>query len=119
MYYFISDKNFDKQTLHPTIPFSKMNKEDGITKRICVSKSINGCLSAIQPMLNGIYYVHWCDSNCVIQPTLDQVPDTPFTGEEWIIEPTIMNLFMTIKIKSQHHSWFNNMAVNVNTFELA
>ena len=55
MYYFISDKNFDKETLCPIIPFSKMNKEDGTTKRICVSKSINGCLTAIQPMLNGIY----------------------------------------------------------------
>lgn len=118
MYYFVSDKNFDKETLYPIIPFSRMKKEDSKTKRICVSKSINGCLSAIQPNLNGIYYVHCCESDNVIQPSIDQVPDSPFTGEEWIIKPVIMNLFIKIKIMSQHTSWYNNMAVNVNTFEI-
>jgi len=95
-----------------------MKKEDSDTKRICVSKSINGCLSAIQPMLDRIYYVHCCESDKVIQPSIDQVPDSPFTGEEWITESVIMNLFITIKIYSQHTSWYNNMAVNVNTFEI-
>ena len=48
-YYFISDKNNIK-TLYPRIPDNFMTKngyEDNITKRVCFSTSIGGCLAAL------------------------------------------------------------------------
>lgn len=45
-----------------------------------------------------IVYIHQCKSNNVIQPTTDQVVDVCFTGEQWILEPVKMKLFMKIVI---------------------
>ena len=47
MYYFVSTTNFDKQTLYPRIPHSRMLNEDDKTERICVSKSIDNCLVSV------------------------------------------------------------------------
>lgn len=78
-----------------------METEDDKIKRICVSKSINGCLSACQCWdKEDIVYIYKCESNKVIQPTLKQVPDQCFTGEEWILEPVRMQLFMKVKIET-------------------
>lgn len=46
-YYFASDVNFDGKTLYPLIPKRRMQLENNTIKRICVSKSIVGCLTAI------------------------------------------------------------------------
>gem|GEM_PF-2600933 len=99
-YYFASKQNFDNQILEPRIPLHKYNSEDDEIKRICVSQSINGCLTAIGSRfsIGEIVYIHQCESNNVIQPTTDQVADVCFTGEQWIVESVVMHLFMKIVI---------------------
>jgi hypothetical protein len=95
-----------------------MQKEDFSTKRICVSKSINGCLTAIEPCEGDLLYIHWCESNNVTQPSINQVADAPFTGEEWILEPVVMNAFMTIRIIKRYSNMINNLSNNLYTYEL-
>lgn len=100
-YYFASKEDFNNETLYPRIPENRMSGENNTTERICVSKSINGCLSAVQCFDdNDIVYIHQCESNYVIQPTINKVPDVLFTGEEWIFEPVLMKKIMKIKIIS-------------------
>jgi hypothetical protein len=116
MYYFVSKQNFNGQILYPRVPENRMTCEDADTPRICVSKSINGCLSAVGVFGEDEVYVHWCESSNVIQPTVDQVPDCPFTGEEWIVEPVVMNGFMKIKIIGYQMMSVNNMSIWIYTF---
>ena len=98
-YFFISRKNHDNKILNPRIPKNRMPSEDEKTARICVSTSIAGCLAAVHGLKEGnTVYIHTCESNQVIHPTKDQVPDVFFTGEIWITEPVQMNLIGKIKI---------------------
>lgn len=108
MYYFVSDKNFDMEILFPRIPENKAKPEDKVTPRICVSKSIIGCIES-----TGIFrkhetlYVHSCYSNNVYSPTQEQVDDVMFSGEEWIVEPVRMKLRWILDItKTNIHSNF-------------
>ena len=97
-----------------------MNNENKLTKRICVSKSINGALSAIGGFdIGDVMYVHICHSDKVYQPFLQEVPDVCFTGEEWVLEPVKMKLFTTIKINAVLESVLNNMHNDVYSFEIA
>ncbi len=89
-----------------------MECEDDKIERICVSKSINGCLSACQCWFkDNIVYIYTCGSNKVIQPTLEQVPDRYFTGEEWILEPVVMKLFMKVKIKASYECGLDSKTI--------
>ena len=116
MYYFISKHNFDSDILEPRIPINRLEDEDDKIKRVCVSKSIVGCLSAIAPPENEILIVHTCDSINVIQPTVEQVPDVMFTGEEWILEPVNMNYLMTIKTIKKFDNNIYDYGVTINTY---
>jgi hypothetical protein len=114
MYYFVSNKNFDGQILHPRIPKNRLTEkgvEDSIIPRICVSKSLIGCIQSteIYPKYKRIY-VHTCDSNNIIQPTRKQVNDSYLFGEEWILEPVKMELFTVLHvtkeiINEQYSKW--------------
>jgi hypothetical protein len=120
-YYFVSSTNFDNEILHPRIPENRMKNENSIKERICVSKSINGCLSALGKLeFDEILYVHTCqaDSRNVMQPSIQDVEDSPLTGEEWIITSTQMKLFMKIKINGVIYSIINNMHNTVFAFEV-
>lgn len=98
-YFFISRRSHDNKILKPRIPKNRMPSEDDKTARICVSTSIAGCLAAVQGLKEGnTIYIHTCESNQVIQPTVDQVPDIFFTGEVWITESVEMELIGKIKI---------------------
>lgn len=98
-YFFISRKNHDNKILNPRIPKNRLPSEDEKTARICVSTSITGCLAAVQGLKEGnTVYIHTCESNEIIQPTKDQVPDVYFTGEIWITESVQMELIGKIKI---------------------
>lgn len=100
IYYFTSKEDFDNQILYPKIPKNRMPGEDETTPRICVSKSINGCLSGVQNYeKNDIVNIYKCESDNVMQPSLEQLPDSLFSGEEWILEPVLMTLLMKIKIQ--------------------
>lgn len=119
-YYFASKQDFDNQILKPRIPIHKYKSEDEKTNRICVSQSINGCLTAIGSRfsIGEIVYVHQCESNNVIQPTTDQVVDVCFTGEQWILEPVVMHLFMKIVIIGLIDATVNELSNVLYAFKL-
>jgi len=116
MYYFVSIKNFDNQILHPRIPKNRMNNEDEEIERICVSQSIDGCLVATYYGVGDIIYVHTCESDKVISPTPEQVEDAPFTGEQWIIEPVEMKLFMKLEITEKIDRVIGNADLSIDTY---
>lgn len=118
-YYFASRKNIDNEVLSPRVPLHRTTFEDNETKRICVSQSINGCLTAIDNFVPGeIVYIHVCecDNEYIVQPKLDQVIDTCFTGELWITEDVKMTLFMTIKITGMITTTIANMNNTMYSF---
>lgn len=91
--YFVSEKNFDNKILMPRIPKTISSHEDEKVKRICVSPSLYGALSAIDHDFNtNTMYIHICESNDIYQPTLKQVGDSGVTGELWLLKPTKMRL---------------------------
>lgn len=102
MYYFVSTKSFNNKILQPKIPKNKASSEDYITPRICVSKSLLGCLESTD-----IYtkhkrvYVHTCNSNNIIQPSYKEVNDAYLFGEEWILESVEMKLFTILYIEKE------------------
>lgn len=76
-----------------------METEDDKIKRICVSKSINRCLSTTQCWdKEDIVNIYKCESNKVIQTTLKQVPDrciisvAPLTSKKKRPMPTHVEL---------------------------
>lgn len=121
LYYFASKHNYDRETLMPRIPLHKFNKEDNIVERICVSQSIHGCLSAIgcRFKVGDIVYIHICESHNAVQPTIEQVGDVCLTGEQWILEPVEMKLFMKIEITGVTNTTIGNMDNAVCLFKLA
>jgi hypothetical protein len=97
--------------LSPRIPKNISSSEDDIIPRVCVSKSLKGCLESTD-----IYrkhkriYVHTCNSNNIIQPLGNQVHDAYLFGEEWILEPVEMKLFTILYINKviineQYSKW--------------
>ena len=118
-YYFASKNNFDKQILEPRIPVNRMNSENDTTKRVCVSQSINGCLTAVGMFnIGDTVYVHKCKSDNVIQPFIEQVQDSCFTGELWILEPVEMELFITLVIIGLIDATINNIDNILYAFKL-
>lgn len=118
-YYFASKKNVDNEVLSPRVPLHRTLTEDNETKRICVSQSINGCLTAVDNFVPGkIVYIHVCecDDEYIVQPELDQVIDACFTGELWITEDVKMTLFMTIKITGMITTRIANMNNTMYSF---
>ena len=113
MLYHVSFEQVKDGIFYPRIPGQRLEGEDNTTKRICFSKSINGCLSAIpdgytlthgakclseKHMANPILYVYMLneksvDSKNIIAPhqlaEKGLVPDAVFTGEHWVINTTV------------------------------
>jgi len=106
--------------LEPRIPVCKYNCEDSEIKRICVSQSINGCLTAIGSRfdLGDKVYIHQCESDNVIQPTSEQVKDVHLTGEQWILEPIAMTLLYTIIILGTLNSTIKGVCNVLYAFRL-
>ena len=89
----------------PRIPSSRIGnhgsefKEDSVTPRICVAKTVEGALRAMPqtgkiianmrsiglPVVIHAYYLS-ADARNVYLPTEDEVPDVKNTGELWLLE---------------------------------
>jgi hypothetical protein len=85
-----------------------------------VSQSINGCLTALSSSfgIGDIVYVHQCESDKVMQPTVEQVIDAPFTGEMWILEPVMLKLFVKVVVIGFMDATVGNMSNIVFAFKL-
>ena len=118
-YYFASKKNFDNEIMKPRIPTNRMKCEDEIIQRICVSQSINGCLTAVGLFnIGDTVYIHKCKSDNAIQPSIEQVGDVCFTGEQWILEPVEMELFTKVVIIGMIDATINNIDNIMYSFKL-
>ena len=106
-YYFVSNTKLKDEVLKPRIPQNRLTKsgrEDNTTPRICVSKSIIGCLQSTNTYISKKrLYLYYCevDSNYVIQPKERQLRDAKFTGEEWITIPTEFTLESILHITKE------------------
>lgn len=98
-YYFASKERMNNMIIEPRIPKNRLPDENNKIKRICVSQSINGCLTAVGGFKIGdVVYIHKCQYNDPIQPDINDVCDVYLTGEVWITEPVKLELFMGICI---------------------
>ena len=102
MFYHISE-NPNLSVLLPRIPQSAyVPGEDDTTKRVCVSDSIDGCITAIQPYsFPQKYYAYTpIDSNpSIYVPSIDDVYDVKFTGEVWILNNVEIKLIGAIEVQ--------------------
>ena len=103
MLFHLSDKNYDNQIFVPrSLPkWRAMEGENWKTKRICVSSSIDGALTALlssdsQPFGKHLF-VHVPENlnelklkKKVYVPTTKQVPDANATQEIWLKAPAKM-----------------------------
>ena len=107
-----SNKFGESMILTPRIPESlEIDREDNKTKRICVSNSIIGCLSAIGQNLYidqevKVYYCDIYDMKYIHQPTVEEVADVEYTGEYWLLSETKFNLLKKVKITKRIQDMF-------------
>lgn len=93
--YHLSQTNLNDKTIQPTVPSNYMTKngyEDGKTKRVCFSTSIDGCLRGLSLKCEGMkLFVHVPNGNYnIYNPSNKEVPDASITGEVWIKKPVKM-----------------------------
>lgn len=106
-YYFISDKRIENEVLYPRVPHNRLTVrglEENKTPRICVSKSILGCLKSTGLYQNRkILYLYLCYAHTkdVKQPCRDEVNDSIWTGEEWVLVPVEMHLLTVLHVSKQ------------------
>jgi len=99
IYFFVSKQDFNNKIIYPKIPIHKSDNENDKIKRICVSQSIYGCLSALPVLMtDDIINIYKCYSNDVIKPSKKDVIDVNLTGEVWLIEPVKMFFYKKIQI---------------------
>ena len=112
-FYHISRDSFlEKKPMKPRVPKNRMNKEDSKTKRICASMSVSGALSAIPVFKKGDkVFVYELETDNFIQPTIEQVEDSPVTGEVWILEEVEPKLFGIIQIEDSVSYTSNGMEI--------
>lgn len=84
----------DSVKLFPRVPKDRLPDEDGTVLRICAAPTIYQCLQSKNSFLDpGLWtndqrtiYIYEADIPVkdIIQPSIDQVGDTWFTGEFWV-----------------------------------
>ena len=101
--YHVSQSNLDGKTIQPSVPNNFMTKngyEDGKTKRVCFSSSIDGCLRALSQKCPGMkLFVHVPDGEYdTYKPSVKEVPDVKITKEVWIKEPVKLKCIGQISV---------------------
>lgn len=109
--YHLSDKNHDNETFIPRqLPkWRAMEGENWRAKRICVSTSIDGALTALlssdsEPFGKHLF-VHVPEDialleskNKIFTPSKDKLPDVEVTGERWLKCPAKMKCIGEIEV---------------------
>ncbi len=111
--YHISDQNFgNKIKLIPRVPESTAdaNYEDDVTPRICCALTLPQCLYSTERTYDitsegkeiKLYvYEAIVKASKLYQPKEDQVFDTYYTGELWLLEPTVFTLVNSYTLRRQ------------------
>lgn len=109
-FYFVSEKPV--KLLTPRIPHNFLTEngyEDDVTKRICVSTSIDKCLIALSYSLqNKEFYVYKINEDKYTKPTVKQVPDVHLTDEHWIEHNIRPELYCKIKVDNAKEYYINS-----------
>lgn len=101
--YHLSINNLNGKYLEPRIPdnyFIKNGYEDNETKRVCLSKSIQGSLMGLGYNCKGKeFYVNIPDGIYkTYTPSKSEVPDCKITKEIWILEKVKLKCIGKIKV---------------------
>ena len=107
--YCVSQVKLDDIILEPRVPNNFMTKnkfEDYITRRVCFSKTIDGCLSALSMNLdNKKLYVYILDNiskHDIYEPSIEEVPDCKITHEVWCLDPCTVIYYKTILVTGSY-----------------
>lgn len=111
--YFLTDKDMGNEVvLQPRIPETAPGLEDRVTKRICCSPSITGCINSTEAAFrltdeNVSGKDFWLYSanvpvDIVYQPNISQVADTWQHGEFWVTEECKFFLFGKYRLSKQY-----------------
>jgi len=87
-YYHITEQNWDKEILlYPKENGDNRDEEETKTPRICVAKTIEGCLIAIYLQDLNTINIYRTKEKVLAQSPIG-VCDSKITGEMWITKPT-------------------------------
>lgn len=123
-FYFVTDQYFgNEMVLEPRIPETIQENEDNKTKRICVSTSIIGALSATSQNLEigeptFVYETDIpIDSKNLIQPNQTQVFDAEYTGEFWVTKKNKFKLIKMVEVIKQIPIDIDNTPTHICEFK--
>ena len=108
------------KVLTPRVPECAVSiYEDVVTKRVCFSDFIEGCLSALQDMPRK-YYVYVPVGNikedALYIPTVDDVRDAKYTHEVWILNEIKVKCIGIIQSKDYDWKEQHNTGKGRTTF---
>lgn len=102
--YHLSMERMDGKVLYPRVPESRANDEDAVTKRVCFSTSIRGCVKAIcaESISCSAYVYEPTDvskiKDSIVVPSTDEVSDVKETREKWVTCPVEVKLVGVVRI---------------------
>ena len=95
--------------IYPRIPnnyLTKFGYEDNVTKRVCMSTSISGCLAALSANIQGMQFNVYTSQIDAYKPTIEEVPDCKITNEVWSTEPVKLQYMCKIKVLSAYDTQY-------------
>jgi len=102
--YHLSMERMDGRVLYPRVPESRADDEDDVTKRVCFSTSIRGCVKAIcaDDIACSAYIYEPADiskiKDSIVVPSTDEVNDVKETREKWVTCPVEVKLIGVVRI---------------------
>ena len=93
----------------PRIPNNYLTKtgyEDNVTERICMSTTIEGCLSALSANIQGMQFNVYTSQINAYKPTIEEVPDCKITNEVWSLEPVELTYVCRIEVLSAYNKQY-------------
>lgn len=102
--YHLSMERMDGRVLYPRVPESRADNEDSVTKRVCFSTSIRGCVKAIcaESIVCSAYIYEPADidkiKDNIVVPSTNEVSDVKDTREKWVTCPVELKLVGVVRI---------------------
>lgn len=108
------------KVLTPKVPECAVSiYEDVVTKRVCFSDFIEGCLSALQDLPRK-YYVYVpqdeIEGNSIYYPTVNDVRDAKYTHEVWILNEIKVKCIGVIESLDYNWTEKHNTSRGTTTF---
>jgi len=117
----ISTEKLDGKVLNPRVPTNSLVRdgfEEGKTKRVSLSTSIQGCLVGLSRNLKGMeFYIYIPEKHIskIKRPTINEVPDVNCTNEVWALESVPLKLYKKIQVTTAQD---NPLTYRLNEHEI-